>query len=122
VPFFPGASPAQRDLYLSAPHPKFIENSFDALPWNSGQTPSEAISGYYYFYLVKRGFYKQTIEDRAKRGYYASAFVSDPNFVKAFRSGQYDLVSLLPNGVLYFKRTEANTNPDVQRHGSHARK
>jgi hypothetical protein len=108
VPFFPGASPAQRDLYVSAPNPKFIENSLDALPWNSGQTPSEAISDYYYFDLVKKGFFNQTIEDRAKLGYYASAFVSNSNFVKAFRSGEYDLVSLLPNGVLYFKRTDSS--------------
>jgi hypothetical protein len=104
VPVFPGTSPSQRHLYLSAPQPKFIENSFDALPWNSGQIPSEAISTYFYFSLVKRGMLKETIESRAKLGYYASAFVSDPRFVNAFESNNYLLVSLLPNGVYYFRQ------------------
>jgi len=105
VPVFPGASPSQRHLYLSASEPKFIENPFDALPWNSGQIPSESINTYFYFSLVKGGMFKETIEDRAQRGYYASAFVSNQKFVQAFKSNKYDLVSLLPNGVWYFKRT-----------------
>ena len=105
VPVFPGRSPSQRHLYLSAPEPKFIENPFDALPWNSGQTPSESINTYFYFSLVERGLLKETIEDRAHRGYYASAFVSSQQFVQAFKSSEYKLVSLLPNGVWYFKQT-----------------
>jgi hypothetical protein len=107
VPVFPGVNPSQLHIYLSAPKPKFIENPFYALPYNSGQVPSESIFIPYYRLLVKKGLIQETIEDRAGRGYYASAFVSNPSFVKAFESSGYDLVSLLPNGVVYFERVQS---------------
>lgn len=111
VPVFPGVNPSQLHIYLSAPKPKFIENPFYALPWNSGQAPSECIFPPYYLLLVKRGFIQETIEDRARRRHYASAFVSNPNFIKAFKSSEYNLISLLPNGVLYFERPQ---NPPLK--------
>jgi hypothetical protein len=106
IPVFPGVNPSQLHMYLSAPKPKFIENPFYALPCNSGQAPSESIFVPYYLLLVKRGFFQETIEDRARRGYYASGFVSNPKFIEAFKSGEYDLVSLLPNGVWHFERAQ----------------
>lgn len=110
VPVFTGSNPERFRLYLSEAKPIFIENAFDALPWNSGQTPSECIDTHFYLLLVRKGVLKETIEDRARRGYYAAAFVSSKSFVKAFKSGQYECVSVSADGVWQFRRNMERTS------------
>jgi hypothetical protein len=87
-----------------APGPRYVEDNMDALPWHSGQAMIETIDGELYFGAVREGLITVTIEDRARRGHYGSAFLTSERWRAVFERAGYVKVTMLPGNVLYYRR------------------
>lgn len=79
-------------IIYSAAKPVFVEASYYALPWNSGQYPSDVIN--WTFFGVTRGSrFGFPLEGRIRDRYYAEAFVYDGEWSERFARSGYKRTS-----------------------------
>ena len=95
---------ARTAVIRHAPGPRFVEDYVDAWPWHSGQMLIETIDLSVYEGSVSRGVVTTTIESRARRGFYGSAFVASDTLIDTFGRAGYVRAGTLPGGVVHFER------------------
>jgi len=93
-----------RQIIHSASKPIFVEWSYYALPWNSGQNSSDVVEWGDYFCVRGKGLIV-SLEKLIKDKYYAEGFVIEEYWSRLFEHSGYKRLCIV-GGMVHFVRIQ----------------